>query len=211
MQIYELSHRRVVNEAIDTLTTDEIKKIFSEIEKTSREMAQQSRPAADLSPIDASQQMTPSALFSKGLTAFRSATKPKITADSLYQTWLRNNKSATSDNVATMLSGAGISSNAIKNVYYKFGLPYGVAAEPQKPTTPAAPVKAAEPAPAPQKPVEPVTPPAATPAASKYASPTEVVDALIKFVPKDWLPQITAELLKRQSVTATGSTAKKRR
>lgn len=210
MQIYELSQRRVVNEASATLTTDEIKKIFSEIEKTSAEMARQSRPAADLGPIDSSMQMTPRALLSKGITAFRSATKPKITADSLYQMWVRNNKSATSDNVATMLSGAGISSNAIKNVYYKFGLPYGVAPEPQKTVSPTAPATATTPAAEPQQPVS--TPaPAATPAANKYASPTEVVDALIKFVPKDWLPQITAELLKRQSVTATGSTAKKRR
>jgi len=58
---------------------------------------------------------------------------------------------------------------------------------------PAAP--AAQPSPA----------PAAAPAAPapKFNSPQQVVDSMIKSLPPDWLPAITAELLKRQKVGAT--------
>jgi hypothetical protein len=47
------------------------------------------------------------------------------------------------------------------------------------------------------------TTPAAPAPAVKYKSPLEVVDAIINTMPKDWLPEITAELLKRQRVSAT--------
>jgi hypothetical protein len=37
---------------------------------------------------------------------------------------------------------------------------------------------------------------------SEYKTPLEVVDSIMKTAPKDWLPEITAELLKRQQVGA---------
>jgi hypothetical protein len=201
MQIYELTYRSKIIESVDELTTDQIKKVLSDVEKTAGDMSRQPRPKQDLRSID----MTPGALLGKGLTALRNITKPKTTADSLYQTWIRNNKSPTASNLATMLSGAGIDANVIKNVFYRQKLDYGKAPEAatSQPTSPV--VQPVAPAPTPT--------PAAAPAApaARYSTPTEAVDALIKSVPKDWLPQITTELLKRQSVSATGSTAKKRR
>lgn len=47
----------------------------------------------------------------------------------------------------------------------------------------------------------PATPTPATPApATKFKTPEEMVDAILALAPPNWLPTITAELLKKQSV-----------
>lgn len=68
------------------------------------------------------------------------------------------------------------------------------------PTAPTAPTATAPTAPTKQR-KEPTIPPAEAP--TKYRSPDDVVTAIIKTVPANWLPDITAKLLARQRVQAT--------
>jgi len=67
-------------------------------------------------------------------------------------------------------------------------------------TAPTAPTATAPTAPTKQR-KEPTIPPAEAP--TKYRSPDDVVTAIIKTVPANWLPDITAKLLARQRVQAT--------
>lgn len=132
----------------------------------------------------------------------------KVTADKLKSMWTKDGKPMDSEQIALILDQAGVSNVVIASTFDAVGAPL-----PSWIRTPATPSAAVEPAP-PAQPVQPTTPPAAEPPAprtNKYSSPVEVVDAIIKTIPKDWLPQITSELLKRQTVSATGSTAKKRK
>lgn len=132
----------------------------------------------------------------------------KVTADKLKSMWTKDGKPMDSEQIALILDQAGVSSVVIASTFDAVGAPL-----PSWVRTPTAQPTAVEPA-APTQSVQPTTPPAAEPSAprtNKYSSPAEVVDAIIKTIPKDWLPQITSELLKRQTVSATGSTAKKRK
>jgi hypothetical protein len=132
----------------------------------------------------------------------------KVTADKLIKIWKDEGKPMDSEQIALILDQAGVSKVVIASTFDAAEAPV-----PSWIRTPAAEPTAVEPA-APTQSVQPTTPPAAEPSASKtnkYSSPAEVVDAIIKTIPKDWLPQITSELLKRQTVSATGSTAKKRK
>jgi len=78
----------------------------------------------------------------------------------------------------------------------------GPIAAPTAPTAPTATAPTATAATAPTKQrKEPTIPPAEAP--TKYRSPDDVVTAIIKTVPANWLPDITAKLLARQRVQAT--------
>jgi hypothetical protein len=132
----------------------------------------------------------------------------KVTADKLKSMWTKDGKSMDSEKIAAILRQAGVKDDVVASAFKAVEAPV-----PSWVRTPAAAQPAAEPA-APTQFVQPTTPPTTEPPAprtNKYSSPVEVVDAIIKTIPKDWLPQITSELLKRQTVSATGSTAKKRK
>ena len=181
MQIHELTFKKL-NE--DILTPQQIEKIFVDVETAS---ARQPAPGEPLGPIDSSAELSAKNLFNKGITALGRLSKPKIKADRLRTTWAGMRNDPTTENLSRMLIASGVSPKVVRDTLRR-NIPQGPAAPPVvKPTAPAA-APAAAPAPTPT---------------SKYASPQQVVDALMKDMPKDWLPEITAELLKRQRVSAT--------
>lgn len=129
----------------------------------------------------------------------------KNTAAGLEAAWKKAGSPTDSDSIAYLLMQAGVEENVIKNAWYKLGIPYG--AIPEVPplsqrsgTTPASTTPTTEPA---AEPTVAPTPASSTSASNKYKSPLEVVNAIMNTMPKDWLPEITAELLKRQRVGAT--------
>ena len=134
----------------------------------------------------------------------------KVTADKLNTLWKKEGSPTDSDQIAVILKQADVNDSVISSAFDAVGVP--VPSFVSSATTPAQPT--AQPAAEPAAITQPTAQPAAeppTPKTNKYSSPSEVVDAIIKTIPKDWLPQITSELLKRQTVSATGSTAKKRK
>jgi hypothetical protein len=197
MQIHELNFKKL-NEEL--LTPQQIEKIFVDVEKASAARPSQKEP---LGPIDAASELTATSLLNKGLSKLGNALKPKIRADKLRTVWTGMRNEPTTDNLSRMLIQSGVSPKVVRDTLRR-NVPQGPANP--NPTQIRQPIATPVPAPA----AKPAAKPAAAPAA-RYSTPTEAVDALIKSVPKDWLPQITTELLKRQSVSATGSTAKKRR
>ena len=137
----------------------------------------------------------------------------KVTADKLKSMWTKDGKPMDSEKIAAILRQAGVKDDVVASAFNAVEAPVPSWVRPPAATQPAAQT-AAEPAATAQPTAQPAPTPAAeppTPKTNKYSSPSEVVDAIIKTIPKDWLPQITSELLKRQTVSATGSTAKKRK
>ena len=192
MQIHELTFKKL-NE--DILTPQQIEKIFVDVETAS---ARQPAPGEPLGPIDSAAELSAKNLFNKGITALGRLSKPKIKADRLRTTWAGMRNDPTTENLSRMLIASGVSPKVVRDTLRR-NVPQGPAAPPVvKPTATPAPTPAPAPAPTPT----PAPAPAPTPT-SKYASSQQVVDALMKDMPKDWLPEITAELLKRQRVSAT--------
>ena len=137
----------------------------------------------------------------------------KVTADKLKSMWTKDGKPMDSEKIAAILRQAGVKDDVVASAFNAVEAPVPSWVRPPAAAQPAAQT-AAEPAATAQPTAQPAPTPAAeppTPKTNKYSSPSEVVDAIIKTIPKDWLPQITSELLKRQTVSATGSTAKKRK
>jgi hypothetical protein len=202
MQIYELAYKKL-NE--DVLTPQQIEKIFVDVETAS---ARQPAAGEPLGPIDSAAELSPQSLFNKGVTALGRLGRPKIKADRLRTTWAGMRSDPTTENLSRMLVASGVSPKVVRDTLRR-NVPQGPAnpnptrvRQPSAAPAPAAPAPAAPAAPAATKaPVAP--PPAPAPTAPKYASPQQVVDALMKDLPKDWLPEITSELLKRQRVSAT--------
>jgi hypothetical protein len=194
MQIYELAYKKLNEE---TLTPQQIEKIFVDVETAS---ARQPAPGEPLGPIDSAAELSPQSLFNKGVTALGRLGRPKIKADRLRTTWAGMRNDPTTENLSRMLVASGVSPKVVRDTLRR-NVPQGPANP--NPTRVRQPSTApAAPAPAAPAPAAPAPAPALT-AAPKYASPQQVVDALMKDMPKDWLPEITAELLKRQRVSAT--------
>ena len=120
----------------------------------------------------------------------------KVTADKLNTLWKKEGSPTDSDQIAVILKQADVNDSVISSAFDAVGAPV--------PSFVSSATASAQPT------AQPAAEPP-TPKTNKYSSPSEVVDAIIKTIPKDWLPQITSELLKRQTVSATGSTAKKRK
>ena len=181
MQIHELAHARL-NE--DTLTPDQINKIFDYVDK-----AYTAAPAAsaDQGPIAQAAELSPKSLLNKGMSAL--LRRPKINVEKLRTIWAGMRNDPTTENISRMLTASGVNQKVIRDALRR-NVPYGPLNPSPSATNVTKPAPASAPAPAP------------APAAPKYASPAQVVDALMKTMPKDWLPEITAELLKRQRVGA---------
>jgi hypothetical protein len=189
MQIHELTFKKL-NE--DILTPQQIEKIFVDVETAS---ARQPAAGEPLGPIDSAAELSPGSLLNKGISALGRLAKPKIKADRLRTIWAGMRNDPTTDNLSRMLVQSGVSPKVVRDTLRR-NVPQGPA-NPAPSTTNVAKSAAPNPAPAP-------TPAAApAPAVPKYSNPAQVVDALMKTMPKDWLPEITAELLKRQRISAT--------
>ena len=192
MQIYELAYKKL-NE--DALTPQQIEKIFTDVETAS---ARPPAPGEPLGPIDSAAELSPQSLFNKGVTALGRLARPKIKADRLRTIWAGMRNDPTTDNLSRMLVASGVSPKVVRDTLRRN--------VPQGPANPN-PTRVRPPSTTPAAPVAPAPAPVATKAsaapAPKYASPQQVVDALMRDMPKDWLPEITSELLKRQRVSAT--------
>jgi hypothetical protein len=107
------------------------------------------------------------------------------------------------DSIITSIAGAKDNTKRVKELFSALGsLAFQIKQELGTSRSTAAITNIPEPPEtAPAAAVQPA--PAATPAAAKYSSAMQAVDTIMREVPKDWLPEITAELLKRQRVTAT--------
>jgi hypothetical protein len=107
------------------------------------------------------------------------------------------------DSIITLIAGAEDDRKRVKELFSALGsVAYQIKQElGTSRSTAAVTSKPEPPEPAPAAAVRPA--PTAAPTAAKYSSPMQVVDAIMREMPKDWLPEITAELLKRQRVTAT--------
>lgn len=182
MQIYELTLKKL-NE--DILTPQQIEKIFVDVETAS---ARQPAAGEPLGPIDSASGLSANSLFNKGISALGRLAKTKIKADRLRTIWAGMRNDPTTDNLSRMLVQSGVSPKVVRDTLRR-NVPQGPA-NPVPRTT-----NTATPAPTPA-----ATP---TPAVPEYSNPEQVVDALMKTMPKDWLPEITALLLKRQRISAT--------
>ena len=189
MQIHELNFKKL-NEEL--LTPQQIEKIFVDVEKAS---SASTPPTADTKgPIDAASELTAKSLINKGMSALGKVMKPKIKADKLQTIWTGMRNEPTTDNLSRMLIQSGVNPKVVRDTLRR-NVPQGPANP--NPTQIKQPIPAAPAATAPA-----ATAPAATAPAAKYTNPQQVVDALMRDIPKSWLPTITAELLKRQQVGA---------
>jgi hypothetical protein len=134
---------------------------------------------------------------SAGSKLAQQITNKQVSAKTLLKNWEKRGKPDDSGIVANILQQGNVTDDVIQDIYSAMGIEIKTTAS----ATPA-PSSTSSPSPSPSQSANTTTA-TAQPTSGKINTPAQAVDLIVKAFPK-FLPQITAELMKRQGITGTG-------
>jgi hypothetical protein len=132
---------------------------------------------------------------SAGSKLAQQITNKQVSAKTLLKNWEKRGKPDDSGMVADILQQGNVTDDVIQDIYSAMGIEI-------KTTASATPAPSSTSSPSPSQSANTTTA-TAQPTSGKINTPAQAVDLIVKAFPK-FLPQITAELMKRQGISGTG-------